>query len=446
VQCAPFSLSFGETALCVDADGASVNITVESTGYLRAGIIWPSGQSPNSWCTNGTSIGVSALDADGAVVAGYGFEASSDNADYGRDVIDGCSGVSVNWANNALPTPVVLQVTCFSEVCAGKLSVELVMPSPPPSPPPPSPPAVLAGSQWLQNNALCGSSTCVSQGLFPQRCFSTAVDGWSSYTWHDRCNYRGPTLTVYMLGNNVTIASSISQSWVSRNQWIVQDWNARIYLLAQQVALTPGSGPGGYWSGYYNAFDYYSHGPTMGQGHDIYVDSGMRVQYCYCYTFGCPYGNICGTYNPSTLGIETYFWSPYPAPPPPPSPPPLPPSPPYLLYQGWSTPVPNCNTTGYNAVQSTVDGGTYPYNLGDSNSCRAWKLAATICTTQPQCYSDCNNFYCPYSGGFTDPLFGSFCAVGSQFSCSGCPGACNAACRYGPLSLRNCWGSEGSQS
>jgi hypothetical protein len=155
----------------------------------------------------------------------------------------------------------------------------------------------------------------VSQGLFPQRCFSTAIDGWSSYTWHDRCNYRGPTLTVYRLGRNVTIASSISQSWVSRYDYVWNDWNARIYLLAQQVALAPN------WNG--AAYDIPYYGPTMGGGHDIYVDSSMRVQYCNCHTFWCPYGNICGQYNPRTLGIETYFWSPNPAPPPPPSSPPM---------------------------------------------------------------------------------------------------------------------------
>src|SRR5450759_2113064 len=108
-----------------------------------------------------------------------------------------------------------------------------------------------------------------------------------------------------------------------------------------------------------------------------------------------------------------------------------------FLYHGWTCPIAGCITTGYNAVLPTDDGGNYPYNTGDSNACRAWKLAATICNTEPTAYYDTGNWSCPSSGGFTDPVFGSYCAVSNQYSCSGCPAACNAACMYNPLSLRN---------
>ena len=116
------------------------------------------------------------------------------------------------------------------------------------------------------------------------------------------------------------------------------------------------------------------------------------------------------------------------------------------LYHGWSSPIGGCSTTSYNATASTALGGSYPYNSGDSNACRAWKLAATVCTSQPTLYSDTNNWQCPASGGFTDPIFGTYCASPStQYSCSTCPGACNAQCSYNPLSLRNCSGAETNQ-
>jgi Stigma-specific protein, Stig1 len=115
------------------------------------------------------------------------------------------------------------------------------------------------------------------------------------------------------------------------------------------------------------------------------------------------------------------------------------------LYHGWTCPIAGCLTTSYNTTAATNLGGRYPFNVGDSNACRAWKLAATVCTTQPADYSGNANFSCPNSGGFTDPVFGTYCAVANQYSCSGCPGACNAACAYNPLSLRNCSGSESSQ-
>ena len=116
------------------------------------------------------------------------------------------------------------------------------------------------------------------------------------------------------------------------------------------------------------------------------------------------------------------------------------------LYHGWMSPLAGCLTTGYNMTAPTNQGGTYPFNTGDSAACRAWKLAATVCTTEPMAYSGTENWSCPTSGGFTDPVFGTFCAVSNQYSCSTCPGACNAGtCRSGSNTLRNCSGSETAQ-
>jgi hypothetical protein len=99
-------------------------------------------------------------------------------------------------------------------------------------------------------------------------------------------------------------------------------------------------------------------------------------------------------------------------------------------------------------------GGAFPYLAGDSLACVAWKLAATVCTDEPVSYYSGTgtgvnswNFQCTSSGGFTDPTFGTFCSVTSQFVCTGCPGSCNAGtCSNGPLSLRSCDGRETSQA
>jgi hypothetical protein len=120
------------------------------------------------------------------------------------------------------------------------------------------------------------------------------------------------------------------------------------------------------------------------------------------------------------------------------------------MYHGWSSPVPGCSTASANATAATADGGSYPYNIGDSPACQAWKLAATICNTQPVGYGfpTPGDWTCPSSGGFIDPAFGAFCSVGNQYACSDCYGACNANCpypSYTPLSLRNCSGSETSE-
>ncbi len=125
------------------------------------------------------------------------------------------------------------------------------------------------------------------------------------------------------------------------------------------------------------------------------------------------------------------------------------------LYHNWPVPtgLVGCSGTSYNTTAPTALGGTYPFNTGDTPACRAWKLAATVCTTAPTMYMTpfvpppVDNWTCPISGGFTDPVFGTYCrAPGTQYSCSTCPGACNAgACSFRPLSLRNCAGSETAQ-
>lgn len=117
------------------------------------------------------------------------------------------------------------------------------------------------------------------------------------------------------------------------------------------------------------------------------------------------------------------------------------------LYHGWTSPIAGCSTTSYNTTSPTALGGSFPWNTGDNLACRAWKLAATVCTTPPTAYFGNDNWTCPASGGFTDPVFGTYCASpGAQYACSTCPAACNAgSCFYGPLSLRNCSGSETTQ-
>jgi hypothetical protein len=84
--------------------------------------------------------------------------------------------------------------------------------------------------------------------------------------------------------------------------------------------------------------------------------------------------------------------------------------------------VPGCtykDANDYDSTAATNDGGVFPFKATDSLACRAWKLAATICNTEPRDYSSNSgtwNFQCA-SGGFTDPRFGTFCSVSGQFIC-----------------------------
>ena len=54
----------------------------------------------------------------------------------------------------------------------------------------------------------------------------------------------------------------------------------------------------------------------------------------------------------------------------------------YSIYHGWTSPITGCSTASFNAVYF-VNGGSFPFNTTDSAPCKAWKAAATLCTTQP---------------------------------------------------------------
>ena len=120
---------------------------------------------------------------------------------------------------------------------------------------------------------------------------------------------------------------------------------------------------------------------------------------------------------------------------------------PHPLYHGLTAPMAGCLTSSYDSTAPTAMGGSYPYNASDSPACRAWKLAATVCSVPPMPYGAMppGDWMCPMAGGFTDAAFGTYCAVPMQFACSDCYGACNAMCNYRPLSLRNCGGMETAQ-
>ena len=128
---------------------------------------------------------------------------------------------------------------------------------------------------------------------------------------------------------------------------------------------------------------------------------------------------------------------------------------PLLLYQGWTSPVPGCATAGYNSLGTTGVGGNYPYNVGDTFPCRAWKLAATVCQSVPVVYpssgdsymvngiTGANNWFCAQSGR-ADAVFGTSCNVSSQYVCSDYYGNCNVNTgSFGTLlTVRNCAGIE----
>jgi len=140
-----------------------------------------------------------------------------------------------------------------------------------------------------------------------------------------------------------------------------------------------------------------------------------------------------------------------------------------VLYNGWQPPpqLSGCYTDYFNALEATPlsafpGSSAYPYIAGDSAACKAWKLAATVGTSEPVLMTSASdptalNFYVPSAGGFTaGGGMGQFCQMPDAvpfIACAACTHSsnallgCHAGCGgglsfYGNVTGRDCSGVE----
>lgn len=104
------------------------------------------------------------------------------------------------------------------------------------------------------------------------RCYQLS-DGASAATFHSQCDYKGPSVTVISLAGKVF-------GGYTENSWAGPYTAYRGYDRAFLFSLTEKKR---YPIGYYPNATTYSradYGPTFGNGHDIYINSTMRLGYC----------------------------------------------------------------------------------------------------------------------------------------------------------------------
>lgn len=143
-----------------------------------------------------------------------------------------------------------------------------------------------------------------------KRCYRASYDGWSTQTFHGRCDDLGPTVTI-IRAHGYIFGGYTDKSWKWSYGYIYST-RAFIFSLKNYYGY-------GYFKNdvntypSYATYSSYNYGPTFGGGHDIYVAdyaSSNYNSYFYCHSYTSPYCNNylwTGNNNFCASEVEVYY-------------------------------------------------------------------------------------------------------------------------------------------
>lgn len=142
--------------------------------------------------------------------------------------------------------------------------------------------------------------------------FQADKDGFKNTTFHEKCNNKGPSLTVVFANDGYIFGGFTTKSWTSCGNY-VSDTEAFIFTLSDGKNRPPTkldfNSTGSYTT--HSIYDYASYGPTFGGGHDLYVtlDSPTSSYSNLGYTYKLPTGVTQGTSGQSFLAGKYNQWT-----------------------------------------------------------------------------------------------------------------------------------------
>ena len=110
-----------------------------------------------------------------------------------------------------------------------------------------------------------------------KRCYSGTVDGFSSNTFHSKCDKLGQTLTIARVSSGGVpgrvFGGFSTTPWTSRSSYAYSNgnWLYRFAPMFQRTDATLAN-PN------YGTYDHVSYCPTFGSGHDLYIDNACQVR------------------------------------------------------------------------------------------------------------------------------------------------------------------------
>ncbi len=142
--------------------------------------------------------------------------------------------------------------------------------------------------------------------------FSAEKDGFKNATFHEKCNNKGPTLTVVYANDGYIFGGFTTKTWTSVGNYVA-DQEAFIFTLTDGKGRAPYkmdfNGTGSYTT--HSIYDYSSYGPTFGGGHDLYItlDSPTSSYSNLGYTYKTPTGITQGSTGQAYLAGKYNSWT-----------------------------------------------------------------------------------------------------------------------------------------
>jgi hypothetical protein len=143
--------------------------------------------------------------------------------------------------------------------------------------------------------------------------YKASRDGFDANTFHNRCDNKGPTLTIARSDNNYLFGGYTSVAWTSSGSWTI-DPNAFLFTLTNPNDIPPTKYPVQSSQTQYTVYHGNGYGPTFGAGHDLHISSNSNSNnscstvFPTTYTDTTGYGNntFTGNLNFTALDIEVF--------------------------------------------------------------------------------------------------------------------------------------------
>ena len=101
-------------------------------------------------------------------------------------------------------------------------------------------------------------------------------DGMSADVFHNKCNNKGPTISLFKNEKGYIFGGYASIDWTSYGNYRTAS-DSFIFTLTNMYNISPTKFANSNTS--YSIYDYSSYGPTFGGGHDIYIDFSNNSNY-----------------------------------------------------------------------------------------------------------------------------------------------------------------------
>ena len=101
-------------------------------------------------------------------------------------------------------------------------------------------------------------------------------DGMSAGVFHNKCNNKGPTISLFKNEKGYIFGGYASIDWTSYGNYRTAS-DSFIFTLTNMYNISPTKFANSNTS--YSIYDYSSYGPTFGGGHDIYIDFSNNSNY-----------------------------------------------------------------------------------------------------------------------------------------------------------------------